>query len=182
MIFSWAYLAGFLDGDGWISFSKNKNCATKRYMVGFTQKATEWRYIAKIYRFLKSKGIRATLIRRTVKSPMVPRRVNMINIHVREQESIVKFVEQLIPFLFIKKKRAEDCLLYLRDRLDKRGVHVAPVAQQITNIYWTPEDIQKLRELQVAGHWNKSIAAKLNRSVDSVSHKLYRMGLVRRAA
>ena len=37
---TWAYVAGFLDGDGWITGSKNKNCSTIRFAVGLTQKST----------------------------------------------------------------------------------------------------------------------------------------------
>jgi len=41
MMITWAYLAGFIDGDGWITVRKNKNCKTKKYVVGLTQSSKE---------------------------------------------------------------------------------------------------------------------------------------------
>jgi len=179
---SWAYLAGFLDGDGWITSSKNKNCTTRRYLVGFTQKRTECRYMLEMHHFLQANGIRSTVLKRVSKTPLVPRRVRMIDIHVREQESIVRLLEQLTPHLLIKKEKAMGCIGYLKDRLDKRGALVGPVKQQETNVYWSQAQIQELLQLHAEGHGNRSIASKLNRSMDSVAHKLYRLGLTRRAA
>jgi len=179
MTVSWAYLAGFLDGDGWITSSKNRNSKTRRFVIGFTQKSTHAVFMQKICAFLDAQDVRYTYKTRIVRSPRVPTSVEMVNIHIKEQVSVVKAVTELHPHLVLKKDKALACLTYTTDRLVLRGHFSDPPLVQDKRKYWTTREIETLHDMHTQGHGNRSIAGKLSRSADSVSHKLYRLGLTR---
>ena len=82
---SWEYLAGFLDGDGWITSSKNKNCRTIRYTIGFTQKATCESQMKMICKFLNEREICASIRHRFSKTPSAPTPVEMVNVIISKQ-------------------------------------------------------------------------------------------------
>jgi hypothetical protein len=176
---TWGWVAGFFDGDGWVTYAYNRNCSTKRYAAGFTQRATGKWMMTRLSRFLVSKGIRTKVIERDVKVPQLPVKVQMLDVRIREQRSLEIFFESVLPFLILKRRYAIDCLKYVSDRLEKRGLNVVPIEAQVTNIYWTKNDVSMLLKLHKQGYANRVIAAKLNRSVNSVTQRLRRMGLTR---
>lgn len=175
---SWSYLAGFLDGDGWITCSQSgkKNL---RYIIGFTQKSSNEWFMKEICNFLENEEVTYTYSTRTVISPKVPTPVKMINIIITTQHSVKKAAHRLLPHLVLKKVKAEECLLYVSERLDKRGNGVNVLKKQTTNFYWKEEEVNKLLKLHKEGHGNISIASKLGRSVNSIAQYLRRLKLKR---
>ena len=85
---TWSYLAGFLDGDGWITESKTKNSKFKRITVGFTQKSELKTEMMVIKDYLTNNGINARAAYRDSITPSAPMPVNMINITISEQQEI----------------------------------------------------------------------------------------------
>lgn len=114
---NWAYIAGFLDGDGWITFSKNKNCKTYTCVVGFTQVATRVDFMRDLYTFLKNNDINGTFIERDSKNNIDPKGyTKMVNIHIKEIKSVILILENMLPFLMIKKEKAKDAIKYLKTK------------------------------------------------------------------
>jgi hypothetical protein len=173
---TWAYLAGFLDGDGWITSSAS-GIRTRRYTIGLTQKETALPFMQDIAAFLDEHGVAYQWVRRSVVSPRVSTPVMMVDIRVSQQSSVVKLATQLLPHLRLKRAMAAECLDSVTRRLDQRGVGVLHHVFQPAA--WTYDEVCRLRDLHASGNGNRSIASKLGRSVDSVSHKLYRLRLVR---
>jgi len=171
---TWGYIAGFLDGDGWITVSKNKHASTKRYVIGLTQSKHELIAMRKIFRFIKRHGIRATFLERGTFKSTTP----MLNIHVKHQKSVVKFIKFVMPFLLIKINKARECLSYTESRLKQRGVGLLDLKNRKKK-YWKESEIKLLLKLQSQYNSNKTIGNILGRSSNSVAHKLLREGIIR---
>lgn len=180
---TWAYLAGFIDGDGWITVSKNKNCKTKRYLVGLTQSSRERDKIELINKFLNDNEIKTGFIDRISTTNILQKNGSyccpMVNIHIKEQRSVVVLLEFLYPFLLIKKDKAKEAIDYTKDRLLKRGDPKNKILQ-IKRKYWKESQIKELIYLVGLGFSNQVISEKLNRSINSIGHKLYRLNIKRR--
>ena len=161
------------------SDSKNKNCATRSYVVGFTQEQKHEDSMLLMLDFLRTQGVRASFVQRVSRVRKDQREVPMVDIQVREQASIVLLLEGILPHLVIKKKLASEALGYVEDRLFKRGHGVQVVAAQPKDKIWTAEELDKVVALRRAGHSTRSIAGALGRSMDSVAHKLSRLGQMR---
>lgn len=172
---SWPYLAGFLDGDGWITASKNKNCSTKRYTVAFTQSATTHEQMKAIREFIQMDGIRVGWVNRLSVTPSAPLPVPMINLMVKKQASVVQLLEHLLPHLLIKRGVAEEALTYTKTRLHQRGYGlIVPINNQRRP--WTEKEEAQLLKLWDEGNLRtRAIAFELNRTMHSVSQKLAKL-------
>lgn len=168
---NWAYLAGFLDGDGWITSSKNKHCSTIRFYVGLTQKSTSKEEMYEILNYLLTNGINANLYYRCVRGS-IDKDTEMINIYIGGMSSILILLNHLLPFLLFKKKKAEDCIKYLSDRKLKQGKWIVG---NNTKKYWTPDELKILSMKLSDGFRPSAIANILGRSSQSVSQKLSKM-------
>jgi len=167
---TWSYLAGFLDGDGWITSSQNKNAKTRRFAVGYTQKYTQEIYMREIYKFLLDNEISSSWIYRISKTKRAPKPTKMINITIRDQESIVRILSEITPFLLIKKGKAIDCLSDIRNRWEKIG-RGKQRFESAKSRDWTKEEIDIMVSLKASGFNNPAIAIKLERTTHSVSQK-----------
>jgi predicted transglutaminase-like cysteine proteinase len=166
---NWAYLAGFLDGDGWITISRGKNGKISKYIAAICQSIKEKEKMLKIFNFIQNNNIHCTFIERNNQS--------MINITISEQRSIVKFLKNIIPFLLIKKNKAIKAINYTKNKLIKRGIKY--LYQKRKKKYWRMREIKKLIKLLKLGYSNNAIALILKRNTDSIGHKLYRLNLKR---
>lgn len=172
---TWQYIAGFLDGDGWITMSARKPYPAPT--IGFTQHSRTRVYMMEIAEFLQFNNVIASVRDRRVMGS-INKETIMINVMVREQRSVALLLENIIPYLLFKRDKAEECLKFVRDRIAKRGIEGADCLQS-TNHYWKPSEIEELLRLQSEGYSNRAIAKLLNRSTDSISHKLNRLKVVR---
>lgn len=175
---SWPYLAGFLDGDGWVTSSKHKNARTRRYTIGFTQKADKIDFMMAIRDFLVAEGVSVGIVQRLVSSPRVLMPVAMVDLRIGDQKSVAMLSAYLLPYAELKRNILNECHAYVVSRIAKRGVLVAPGFQP-TNVYWTPLEVDTLLRFHAEEYGNKAIADLMGRSEDSVSHKLYRLGVLR---
>lgn len=168
---NWAYIAGFLDGDGWITGSKNKNCSTIRFTVGFTQKSTAKKEMYLLFDYLKQHNIKANFSYRVSKGS-INKEVEMVNIYVREINSTIKLLENLIPYLLFKKDKAIYCVEYLKNKKHKKGKWIIGDG---TNRYWSKVEVWILKRKLKGGFHPSAIADMLGRSSQSVSQKLSRL-------
>ncbi len=174
---TWAYIAGFLDGDGWITVSQNKNATTQRWTIGFTQSYKKHEFMQTLFEFLMNNGINCDIKERIVMGS-IHKETRMINIMIRTQEAVFLLSKKLIPFLVMKKTLAIHAMTYTKNRMKKRGFGLTNKKQK-KRIYWKESDDNKLKNLINNGFSNLAIANELNRSIDSVGHRLYRIKLTR---
>lgn len=166
---NWAYIAGFLDGDGWITFSKNKHCDTYYYVVGFTQIATRIDFMREIYKFLQENKVNATFIERDSKNNIDPKGyTKMINIHIKEIRSLIFVLKNILPFILLKRDKAENCLKYLLEKESKRCYGVQKPSGYKS---WTKSEIKRLITMHNNGFNHNVIAKSLYRSTNSISQK-----------
>jgi hypothetical protein len=175
---SWAYLAGFLDGDGWITKNKNKNCGTESWTIGWTQTARERVAMTQMRDWMHQRGIRSSMVDRTVKTQILDKS-QMVNIHVKEQKSALRLLLNIRSHLLMKKHLAEACITHLRSRIRMRGDTKNPVPTQPTNVRWTRREIVRLKSMHESGYRNRAIASALGRSKHSVAQKLCKLGMTR---
>lgn len=172
---TWQYLAGFLDGDGWITISLRRRYPAPT--IGFTQHSRERARMIEIAEFLQSNDVMSSVRDRRVMGS-IKKETIMTNVMIREQRSVALLLENTIPYLLFKKDKASECLKFLKDKIAKRGIEGTD-CPRFTNHYWTPFEIEELLRLQHEGYSNRAIAQLLERSYDSIGHKLYRLKVVR---
>lgn len=127
--------------------------------------------------FLVNNGIKAPMIERTVSNP-IKENCEMVNLHIKEQKSVVILLENIIPYLLIKKDLAIEALKYTKERLEKCRCDLVKHSQEKKK-YWESDEIEILINMQNDGYSNNAIANKLNRSKNSVSQKLKKLHLIR---
>ena len=170
---NWPYLAGFLDGDGWISKSQNRNCKTKAINIGFTQLCIRRHYMEEIRSFLLKNNVQCHIYNRKAPSNIHKEGFAMMtNVYIKGIPSVIKFLSETIPFLLIKKQKAKECYKYLLDKEDKRAVPI-----QLPNGYkeWDKKEIKMLLYMKRKNFTYNSIAKRLNRSSTSVIKKYFKL-------
>lgn len=167
------YFAGCVDCDGWISRIDRKT--TSSYVVGLTQHNQMHEGMTSITEDLSSFGYRFSYKERKAwdkKSNTV-----MENIVVKENESALRLLKNIEPFLRFKKAKDQEGIKYLSWKLDtlQRGTVKGPDKRK----HWSAEEEQLLILLHSKGHSNSSMASKIGRSSVSIGSKLCKLGIRR---
>lgn len=172
---TWAYIAGFLDGDGWITKSNLKS-GRPVYLAGLTQVATRRNEMIKIHNFLLSHDIRSKFKLRNKhnwKSSL-----KMVNITVKEQKSILKFLSKIKPYLLIKKPMADEVVNYVKSRIKIRNIKA--FISNNKKMKWTNVEVNLLKSLAAVGMSNIEISQKLHRGTTSICRKIHRLNIHRK--
>lgn len=176
---TWPYIAGFLDCDGWITWGKPKQ-GRIRVTCGLTQSVTRLDGMKTIQTYLKNQGISAPLVFRNKswKSD-----IKMVNIQISARTSIITFLENILPYIILKRDLAYEALAIARqlekDRL-RRNPRMAEVeiTESRSNLPWSEEEVDLLRKYTADGYNVAAIAAKLQRSCNAVSNQRYRQRFI----
>lgn len=177
----WSYFAGCIDCDGWVTISKHKTKndleVAHRYVVGLTQHINCREGMMTIHADLVSRGISCTLVDRDSNTV---HKTPMLNIHIKQRDSIIKCLNGIIPHLRFKKEKAIEALNYTVERMIKnpRSFDLLNSSTGLKR-YWTNEETQKVQNLFDRGFNKIYIANALSRSYNSVLQKMQRMGLTR---
>jgi hypothetical protein len=99
----WSYLAGFFDGEGNLHVIKVK----KWYFFQIRMYSTDLFILEEIKEFL---GYGRIYSRKRVKNHNI-----MHELYITKKELIMKFLENILPFLKIKKKQAEFMFIHLKE-------------------------------------------------------------------
>jgi intein-encoded DNA endonuclease-like protein len=103
----WAYIAGFMDGEGSINFSRST--ATFSIEVSLAQSGAEGKLLLKEMRmFLEGHGIRSSILRNKQKKTLAKK--PMYALRMGQRASVQLFLTNLMPYLRIKKVKAQDAL------------------------------------------------------------------------
>ena len=178
----WGYLAGFVDCDGCITKSSKKEFqyAPYSYSVILTQHILFSSAMKKIQAFLNEEGIGSYFITRKSNSSFGP--CEMINLTIKKQDCLIKLLEKIIPYLLIKKDKAEIALSYLKSLdLKKKEHQEAKKLERGTPFKvdrhrkWTEEEIENLISFYLEGKSNTAMSWLLRRNPHSISQKLKRL-------
>jgi hypothetical protein len=179
----WIYFAACIDCDGWITTSNHKNKDGKnsdifRYVVGFTQHINNEIGVKWIANQLEVRGIKLTF---TYRNSNTPKEIKMINITIKQRESVVEVFKNIIPFLRFKKEKAKIGLKYTENRIRKYPLskYSNIILKNKTNVYWRKSEVDILIKMVDEGFNNVAIGVSLNRSYNSVAQKIKRLGISR---
>lgn len=170
----YAYFAGCIDCDGTIGEIQHKT--TKGFIVNLTQHERSGKEMTEIAEELRSYGYRVSLTTRVAwaeKSDVV-----MYNINIKHTGTLITLLQNLIPHLRFKKSKAESALSFLLDKVEKMPI-TPPVASKGVKRFWTKDEEILLVDYVRNGYTNTAIAIKLERSTDSISRKLTKLGVTR---
>lgn len=172
----WAYIAGCVDCDGWISQTgKDESGALKKnyaVTVGITQHVSCKDGMERIAEFMRGEGLSVCLVDRDSNTH---HNTPMLNITVKENRSVVELLEKISPYMLFKKEKAEVCISDLKDKMVRlRNVSDATPAAGAKRRYWTPEEVETAHRMKSDGYNLVAIAETLGRSHQSVAQRLDR--------
>ena len=111
---SWEYIAGFFDGEGNVQYFGSKPFPS----INIAQsKDRGFRVLSLIREFLEMQGIKAQLYSYDALRFYGQRGVDrgyadVHKLHVIGRDAVVKFMENVLPFLHVKQLEVQDCLRY----------------------------------------------------------------------
>lgn len=172
----WGYLAGCVDCDGWISKSqyRRKNgelSVNYRYVVGITQHVKCREGMEYIRDFLVAHGVNVTL---TDRDSNTHHHTPMLNITVKQIESFIIFIENIIPRMTFKKQIAIEALEFTKLKRSKRLTKESDIIQNKKR-YWKEDEIKIMLDMKAEGYNNISIGNVLDRSSQSVAQQMKRL-------
>lgn len=169
---TWGYIAGFIDGDGWISSSiTNERTGNIRYQVGLTQSVRREPRMFDIADFLRSRGIACSFIKRRKNWKS---KLGMINVVINRKSSVVELLTKIRPYLLLKKELANDALIYLKEKARRRAVLPC---RSLNAKKWTLRDLLNLRDYVSSDWTNAMISNKMGRGTNSIALKISRLNL-----
>lgn len=129
---TWAYIAGFFDGEGHVSFAR-RNGGSSCIVVGMAQsqetgKTGPPQVLQCISAFLRDRGVRHNVYEAGIKqSPsfLQGRAIQQVRVsyhlQIQNRPGIQTFLEGVYPHLWVKKQKAEDAIRFLKLFPDMRG-------------------------------------------------------------
>ena len=178
---TWPYIAGFIDCDGWITWSQPKQ-GRIRVSCGITQSVTRLDGMKVIQKYLEDQGVRSPLM---IREKSWKSEIKMVNVLVSARTSVIKLLENVLPYIILKHSLAHQALEIAR-RVEEERLRKRPRRNEIqvtaakSKMPWTEEDVALLKAYTAAGYNAAAIAAKLQRSCGAVSSQQSRRGLVKR--
>lgn len=178
---TWPYIAGFIDCDGWITWHKPKHSRI-RVTCGLTQSVTRMDGMKAIQRYLENQGVSAPLM---IRNKSWKSDIKMVNIRISARASVIKLLENILPYIILKRDLAYEALEITR-RLEEERLRKRPRRDEIevitakSKMPWTEEEVELLRTYTADGYNLAAIAAKLQRSCGAVGNQRSRLGLVKR--
>lgn len=107
---SWAYVAGFFDGEGSINCSRSGD--RWGLVAKMCQTSGKHEVLTKIKDFMLSRGVESKFSTPVVRGKRKP----LENLHITTFGDCFRFLVHISPYLIVKKDRAEESLHVLRER------------------------------------------------------------------
>lgn len=106
----WKYLAGFFDGEGYIGIMSTDSFYFAP-RVQISQSAERGRQLLEeIQVFLSARGIKSHSTKPRIAEGNKP----MYNLYTSSRKDLIAFVENILPYLKIKKPEAQDAWRFLK--------------------------------------------------------------------
>jgi hypothetical protein len=103
---NWAYVAGFFDGEGCLHAVGSGGQGKGRFRITIAQ--TNEEVLEEIAEFLQHHGIAAYVLEQSPKRSQREHWKMCWNVWITKQSSVVRFIDHVLPYLRVKKQRAED--------------------------------------------------------------------------
>lgn len=174
---TWPYIAGFIDCDGWISHYKSQG--RTRIGCGLTQSVERREGMEAIRDFLESQGVSTPF---NVRDKSWKSDIKMINIIVSARASVIILLENVVPYLVLKRDIAQEALEVAR-WLERDRLHRRPRQNEIevqatrSRLPWTDAEIERLKFYTAAGYNVAATAAMLKRTSYAVAAQRHRLGI-----
>jgi LAGLIDADG-like domain len=168
---TWAYIAGFFDGEGSIVINRREKAGRFRIQIVQSEKNGGQAVLQEIQTFLADRGIRAPIYHASVN-----RKCPMFVLCVGQLRGIREFLLQTFPYLRVKRLHAQDVIRYatmfpsLRDVGIHTGCSIAPgprpwVAEHMKGkkyaaIKLNESTAAQVRALKGKGIYQKDVAKK----------------------
>jgi hypothetical protein len=106
----WAYIAGFFDGEGCLHAAGEGKGGSHKFSITIAQADDiGYRVLHEIKEFLQSQNINAYVVQHSRSiTKRNPKWKPCWNLWVRQQRSVRLFIDGVLPYLRVKKQRAED--------------------------------------------------------------------------
>lgn len=106
---TWQYVAGFFDGEGCVQYKPTHSC----FNLQITQSMKQDAVLFQIQEFLTSHAIRSQMQTRLD--------VRVRHLRITNAEGILLFLRQALPYLIVKKQKAELAIVDASGIVDKRA-------------------------------------------------------------
>lgn len=119
-----AYLAGIVDGEGWIGLQKRLLKQWVTYKPALRVTNTDANLINRIYEIWEMIGVSGHIYENEM-SPSVPNGKQIMNLQLNKQSDILKVLDSIIPYLVAKKARAIMLKRFLEKTVDREEAYLA---------------------------------------------------------
>lgn len=123
----WPYIAGFIDGDGYISVHKNRGTGT----VGMCQAAKNRMVLDAIHEFLASQNILCKVAYSTSTFNELSKPCPMLSLNIRNHISVCAVLTNIIPHLVLKQAKAQQLLADVETKLTKKREYQKQLCQAL---------------------------------------------------
>lgn len=113
-----AYLAGIIDGEGWIGLQKRLDRRWITYKPALRVTNTDANIINRVYEIWEAIGVSGHIYENE-QNPSVPNGKQIMNLQLNKAVDIQKILEQVIPYLVGKKARATMLVRFLTKTVDR---------------------------------------------------------------
>jgi hypothetical protein len=117
-----AYLAGIIDGEGWIGLQKRLDRRWVTYKPALRITNTDPNIINRVYEIWEGLGVSGHIYENT-QDPSVSNGKTIMNLQLNKQSVIKTVIEAVIPFLVGKKARAIMLLRFLDKSVDREEAY-----------------------------------------------------------
>lgn len=119
-----AYLAGIIDGEGWIGLQKRLQHKWITYKPALRVTNTDANIINRVYEIWEMIGVSGHIYDNE-QSPSVPNGKQIMNLQLNKQTDIQKVLGEVIPYLVGKKSRAIMLKRFLDKTVDREEAYQA---------------------------------------------------------
>lgn len=144
-----AYLAGIIDGEGWVGLQKRLQKRWITYKPALRVTNTDANIINRIYEIWEKIGVSGHIYENE-QSSSVPNGKQIMNLQLNKGTDIQKVLEQVIPFLVGKKARAIMLVRYLTKTVDREEAYQVIREANRKGVRESSETIRKAPELEIA--------------------------------
>lgn len=114
-LLDWAWVGGFMDGEGSIGVSRDNNRGRHGYRAMLQLANTD------ISAMLRATRIMRVTNRITLLAAPTPNHAAQYHLNVREQKTLVVLLARLTPHLWVKRRQAQLVMEFVASRLARRG-------------------------------------------------------------
>lgn len=137
-----AYLAGIVDGEGWVGLQKRLLKQWVTYKPALRVTNTDANLINRIYEIWETLGVSGHIYENEM-SPSVPNGKQVMNLQLNKQSDILKVLNAIIPYLVAKKARAVMLKRFLDKTVDREEAYLSIRA---ANRKGAPSDLRESSE------------------------------------